>query len=306
VSLALSFFLWLAISGQDMSMVEITAPMELKNLPPDLALRTEVPSSVMLQVLANAAQVRFLSDRKPQVWVDVSAAQEGRNAFPVLTDDLDLPRGVQIRRTQPAVIEFEADLLTSKVLPVKPILTGTPAAGFLVKSVAAEPDKITVRGVAGRIAELKEVPTNALDISNRTSGLNAVATPALNSLGPGLTFTPREIRVVVGIEERMLERTFDKLPLSVHKTDDGLLTPVVKVSPKTVRVVVRWPASSTNSPTSGDISARVEVDMKQLEVNGDAKLELPVIVAPPPGVAVVSIEPVMDAVTVSPPPPAPY
>ncbi|MDR1922118.1 MAG: hypothetical protein LBS31_10330, partial [Candidatus Adiutrix sp.] len=152
----------------------------------------------------------------------------------------------------------------------------------------------------------KEVPTNAIDIAGRTSGLNAVAAPALNNLGPGLTFTPREIRVAVGIEERMLERTFDRLPLGVRKTDDGLSTPVVKVSPKTVRVVVRWSASLANSPTSGDISALVEVDMKQLEADGGGKLERPVIVAPPPGVAVVSIEPVMATVTISPPPQAPY
>ncbi len=93
-SLVFAFFLWLMLAGQDTNALDLSVPLELSNLPSDLAIRSEVPTSVTFQVLANTAQSRFLADRKLHVWLNVGAAREGGNVFPIDRDSLDLPRGV--------------------------------------------------------------------------------------------------------------------------------------------------------------------------------------------------------------------
>jgi hypothetical protein len=64
LSLALSFIIWLTVSGQDMSSHDLIASLELMNVPTNLYIDRDIPETVNIRVEANAAQFRYLDGRK--------------------------------------------------------------------------------------------------------------------------------------------------------------------------------------------------------------------------------------------------
>ncbi|HTS14156.1 MAG TPA: CdaR family protein, partial [Candidatus Sulfotelmatobacter sp.] len=77
---------------------------------------------------------------------------------------------------------------SSRSVPVTPVLSGTPPAGYQVAGVQVVPAVVTVTGDPGVLAALTAVPTAAIDVSHATSQL--VATVA---------FAPPKGVTVIGV-----------------------------------------------------------------------------------------------------------
>lgn len=297
VSLALSFFLWLALSGQDTSTTELTVPLELANMPTDLAIKSELPTSVTFQILANTAQLRFLNDRKLHVWINASTAREGFNAFSVDPGSLELPRGVQVRRVTPQLIEFEAIKTSSKTVPLRPTVSGALNSAFRVRSMTLDPDRVTVQGPRELMENLTELATTPIPLEGLTKDVSLTVTPAVADLDPVLIVTPREIRAIVNVEERTVEETFTGLPieLDIKNADVG---GDVNLSPKRADVTVSWPASRSRAVSGGDVRLRLLVDMDRL--SSEKTQSLPLVAVSPSGTTVTGISPVNVTVVFKP------
>lgn len=288
ISLLLSFFLWLALAGQDTSQSELTVPLELGNLPNGLMIKSEVPGSINLQVLANAAQLRFLADRKLNVLIDASSAREGLNAFSVDIDSLDLPRGVQVRRVTPPVIEFEAIKTTNKVVPLKPDTTGAVRQGYLVRAIVLEPDEVIIRGPEEILDGIDSLPTTPIFLNDLNRDTAMTVTPLRSDLPPGLIITPREIKATVTVEEKRLGDSFSDLPIEAYAKGGGRINGL-KLIPDRAEVSVTWPASRPQAITAYDLKVQVTIDPEDLAKN--TSLNLPLVVVAPSGVAVTGITP---------------
>lgn len=300
VSLALAFFLWLALAGQDTSTVDLTVPLELSNLPGDLAIKTEVPGSVTIQVQANTAQGRFLADRKLQLRLDVGLAKEGGNSFQITDESLDLPRGVQLRKITPSMIEFEAVKMANKAVPIKAVITGRVNVAYQLKSLVIEPNHVLLRGPQDTIGAIEEINTVPIVIDGLTQSQTLSVNLATSELGPGLEVSPKEIRALIKVDELMEERTFPDLPIEIDRKSGALNGSQVTVSPKKVSVAVAWPAIRMNTVAAGDIKIKVYVDDEKLRKEG--ALTLPIVVVPPDGTTVTAINPPNATVTYVPPP----
>lgn len=301
VSLALSFFLWLAISGQDMSAVDISVPLELVSLPEDFFIKSELPTAVTFQLRANAAQVRFLTDRKPQLRLNVSTAREGHNIFPIPTDSLDLPRGVQVSKASPGVIEFELARVSSRVLSIRPVILGHPDPAYDLASVTIEPDVVTVEGPQELMKDLEYIATVPINIEGLNNDANMVALPALVDLDSALTVAPGELRVFINLDERMAEKTFVDLPI-ILVGDAGFDPAQLLMEPRSATVSVAWPVSARLELEPEALEIVVRVDTGRLAEEG-GEMEAPVVVIPPVGVKVTAIDPVNVKIKANPPAP---
>lgn len=299
VSLALSFFLWLALAGQDTSTTELSVPLELVNMPANLAVKSELPTSVTVQVLANTAQLRFLSDRKLRVWINAASAREGYNAFPVDANTLDLARGVQVRRISPPVIEFEAVQTANKVLPLKPTVSGTVNPAYRVRALIIEPDQVTVQGPREILDSLTELSTNPIPLEGLTRDTNLTVTPALSpESDPGLSITPREIKVSITLEERTLEDTFAGLPVEIDFKNGGGRADNLILEPSQAEITLSWPPARVRAVTAEDVRVWVFVDLERLRA--EKSLSLPVVVVAPNGTNIKAINPVNVSVSLPP------
>jgi YbbR domain-containing protein len=57
----------------------------------------------------------------------------------------------------------------SRTVPVSPVITGTPAAGFEIESVTVDPSVVTVEGDADQLVELERIDTAPVTVSGLSS-----------------------------------------------------------------------------------------------------------------------------------------
>jgi YbbR domain-containing protein len=109
----------------------------------------------------------------------------------------------------PGTVHVTIPLFTnkqSKTVPVNPVVTGTPAQGFQIVAVAADPLVMSVEGDADQLAELQSADTAPVSVSGATRDV-AVEVPlglpaGVIAVGPGT------VRVTVEIEALTETRTY--------------------------------------------------------------------------------------------------
>jgi YbbR domain-containing protein len=82
---------------------------------------------------------------------------------------------------EPTSVQVRVAVFTdrrTKTLPVNPVVTGTPAAGFEVASITVDPIVVSVEGDANDLSTLERADTQSVSISGASS--DVVATVALN------------------------------------------------------------------------------------------------------------------------------
>lgn len=295
VSMALAFCLWLSLAGLETSLVDFTVGLRLNSLPDNMVIKGEMPKSLTLRLRANAAQMRFLSDRAWSLPLDLSRAREGYNSFPVLADLLNLPRGVEIIDINPGVIEFEVLELSQKEVPVKPLVEGRPAPGFLVENLVLEPAAVTIQGAQEALAQVDRLETAPLAVDGLTQ--DAVLSIGLSQPEGAVTIVGvKEIQVKVSVSEVRAQAVFPDIPVEVESNPSRLRGPFGRpdnleasfiVQPARVSVTVSWPASRGRPVEAGEVRARVGLDAEQMK----ARITVPVEAVPPEGAAVEAISP---------------
>lgn len=207
--MALAFFLWLSLAGQDTNLVDLTVGLNLHSLPDHLYIMGETPKEASLRVLANAAQVRFLSDRKLSLPLDLSRAKEGHNAFPVLLDPLHLPRGVEVSGIDPETIEFEAIHLDQKEVPLRPQVVGRPGPAFQLDGLVLEPASVTIKGPPKILAQVDHLETAPLSVDGLTADAILAVTVVMPPEGPVTIVGSKEIQAALSISNAGIRDTSD-------------------------------------------------------------------------------------------------
>ena len=83
-------------------------------------------------------------------------------------------RQVESVELEPASITVEIDVRTvetSKTVPIRPILAGTPAEGYQIGAVTVEPSVVTIFGLPAALEDVAEITTEPLAVGNATSNL---------------------------------------------------------------------------------------------------------------------------------------
>lgn len=93
--------------------------------------------------------------------------------------------------------------LRSKSLPVSPVITGTPAAGFEIASITVDPTVVTVAGDAQQLAALAQVDTSPVS----TNGASADFTVEVDLAVPVGVVPVDAARVTVSVQLRTVTGT---------------------------------------------------------------------------------------------------
>jgi YbbR domain-containing protein len=123
--------------------------------------------------------------------------------------DLD-GREVESVELTPATVSVEIDVHTvetSKTVPIRPVLTGTPATGGEVSAVSVEPAVVTVFGSPPALADLDEISTEPISIAGVSQTLTRDAELVLPD-GTRLAKGTAAPAVTVTIGPSIATRTF--------------------------------------------------------------------------------------------------
>jgi YbbR domain-containing protein len=203
VALIAAFLLWYALAAQrseNISVRRVQARLTLVNMNRDLVLMSNVPDTVSLQLRGPLTRA-LNSTTPPEVLLDLSDARPGLNSYPINASDIPLPAEVEVVSVDPPAITLEMERQETRVVPVKPTISGTPAPGFVVGGVRVVPAQFTIQGPESLLMALDHVATGAISIDDATGPVEAMVEPLLpDPLLRAIGLGPIQVVVEIGPE----------------------------------------------------------------------------------------------------------
>jgi YbbR domain-containing protein len=271
---------------------EVPVAVELLDVEAGLDVREPEVSAEIVTVRGPESVVTLVARVLAYVQIDPSGLDFDRdvdvipvNALGETLSPIDAePRSVRVR------VAVFTDRQT-KSMPVNPIVTGTPAAGFEVERVIVEPVVVSVEGDVDQLAPLARADTAPIVVTGATSDVRAVVELALPTgvlpLGEptvSVTVTLRPVTATRSFSAGLVlvgargDRTYDLASDRVTLTIGGPVADLDRLQAATLTATV-------------DVSA-IDDGTRLLDVTADV----------PAGLALVAVSPASVVVTVIPPP----
>lgn len=172
LALVFALALWFFVAGQSRTEVGFLVPLGFKGIPKDMVMTSTPPDEMEVRVTGPKLFINNLSPTQITAEIDLSGAREGLNTYRIQTKDIITPMGVEVQRLRPSSVEVKLEKVVRAELPVKPKLTGRPAAGYRVADVSVSPRTIAVTGTEREMKNMKEIRTRPIDISGIDAPLN--------------------------------------------------------------------------------------------------------------------------------------
>lgn len=165
LAFGIAIFLWWVAHGSTSIERGYDLPIVVRGVPDDLVITEQSGEVVNVRILGSPAALRNLRTEGLDYVVDVAGAKPGLADFEVDMSHLDLPRGARIVSRSPARVAMTFERRSSKSVPVRPDLEGSPAPGFAIEKIEVDPPRLRVSGARSEVLRLGEVVTETIDVT---------------------------------------------------------------------------------------------------------------------------------------------
>ena len=282
--IAMALFGMVRGAGNVQRSLEVSLLARLPSPGAHRVLLTDLPDKVRVTLRGSPSLVGSLrADELGPVQIDLS---DGHRTQIYLESSLfQLPAGVQIAQIQPAAVQLTWDSLVERDVPVRAEIVGSPAPGTrLVGTSELNPAIVKVTGPALYVEALAAVRTDAVDIAGLAPGhyeRRVALEPPRHHVRYDFS---GGVRVSFTIDREIVERRFDRLPVTPVGADR------VALRPPFVSVVVRGAPQVINAIDAAEIVPTVEVGEGTAVLRSGTRVRAQ-ISHMPEGASLVSIEP---------------
>jgi YbbR domain-containing protein len=236
-SIFFAILLWLIVNLQGDYEVEFSIPFVVKNIPDDMAIKSNYPDSVHVKLYGsgwNFLLMYFSGNHR--VSLDLSDAE--RNLFVHLMDNprvsVSIPRGLEILSISPEMIKIEFDKKVVKKVPVELDADIVLPAGYgIVGNPELDPDSIEVSGARIIVSKIKLLRTERIKIEDRREDFIGEVN-IYNPYGKLVHLSSMKVNVRIKIQQ-IVEQEF-LIPVEVRSLPEGR---EVILFPEKVKVIVR-------------------------------------------------------------------
>lgn len=173
IALLLAGVLWFFVSAPRRERVRerlVTASISLVSVPPHLVITTTIPSGVAVRVRGRMSELRALASQTLEAAVDLSMIREaGEVEITLRPQHFNVPQDIEVVSIDPNKFRFTVEQIKERTVEVRPFLVGNPPVGYTVGDPTATPDRALVSGPASQVAKLREVTTERIIMTGRTS-----------------------------------------------------------------------------------------------------------------------------------------
>ena len=211
VALSITLALWVGVTG-----LSTPTTRRIAEVPLTLSYsnKTEITNSpvqvVSIVISGDKRRVNQITESGLVLSVDLSDNAPGDKMVELRPDNvsIDLPLGVKLQEIQPSRIVVRLEAVEEKEVPVKVETQGEPAEGFEIYSETVAPTRVRVRGPSSYIRSLTSVPTDKIDLADKTSDFVARQVP-ISLSNPKATVPESVVDVSFRIGEKRIERTLN-------------------------------------------------------------------------------------------------
>jgi YbbR domain-containing protein len=290
VALALATLLWLSVAGEHVVERIVRAPVEFRDLPPQLEVVGDPPDAVDVRLKGPSAVLSRLDPGEVVAVLDLANARPGTRLFHIRGEDVRLPFGLEVVQVVPGTIGFEFEKAARRVVPVSAPVEGDPAPGFVVGTITTEPSTVEVTGPESRVKDLVEATTEPVSVANQTRPVRDVVAVGLIDASVRLV-RPQDVTVMVQIHPAPVERELSGVLVRGRNLGEGLAAPAI--TPSTVNIGVRGVREALEGITPASLEAFVD-----LAGLGPGQYNLRVQTDPPQQFGVERITPAAVSVTI--------
>jgi YbbR domain-containing protein len=288
LAIAVATLLWLTVAGEQVVERAMRVPLEMTQKPEDLEIVGDPPLSVDVLVRGSSPLLSRLDVGEVIAVLDLSNARPGSRLFPLRTDQVKVPYGVQVAQIVPSTLAVELEKSSIRTLPVVPALEGEPAPGFVVGRITSEPATVRVIGPESRVRKLAEATTETLSVGGERERLRDVVTVGVSDSAVRLV-EPQRATVVVEILPAPVER-HARVPVRWRNLGNGMRA---SIAPSLTEVQIRGQQDALD--TIGPDTIQAFVDLAGL---GPGRYNLRVQVDPSEAFGVSAIKPAVVEVTI--------
>jgi diadenylate cyclase len=145
-SLALAVAFWITVfiaQGERLEKM-VTIPVEYTATPAHLVLVGDREKEVQLHISGARSDIDALDPALLRARIDLAKGVAGKQTFIITSQNVRLPRGVDLLDVVPPSIDLSLAALTEKNIPIKPQLVGKLPNGLKLQSAVVKPSSIKV------------------------------------------------------------------------------------------------------------------------------------------------------------------
>ena len=253
IAVGLAFLFWAQVNaGLAVPHIVPNVPIVLENLPSDLALADSYTDTIVVRVRGPAARTRTLAAGEMSPVIDLFGVHAGENFITLQPEDIPVPFGIEVERVDPAEIRLVLEERARATLPIRAVVEGDPAPGFVVGEKTVTPLMTTVSGPRSMVESLESLPTEAVNISGRQTALTRNV--AVRTERPLVTLdTVRSTRLAIEILEATITAEIEEIPVELIEVGYRLA-----LNPETIGVVIRGPGSIVSQISAANITAVID------------------------------------------------
>jgi YbbR domain-containing protein len=269
---------------------EVPVDVDLGTVPPGLDVREPVVSQDPVTVSGPDSAVRAVAAALAQVRLDPSGidVNETVGLQPVDAQGV-VVGGVDVEPSTVRVTIQIGSQLSTRTLPVSPVVTGTPSPSVEITAVEVQPALVTVEGDADALAGLVAIDTRPVAVSGATADVEA--TVGLDLPEGVAALGVDQVRVTITIRPRTGTRTFEAGVQVVNGGPDLAYGPAID----RVLLTVGGTLEALDAVDPAGIAALLDVAGL-----GPGTTAVPVTARLPAGVSFVAASPPEVTVTVTP------
>lgn len=211
IALVIALGLWYGVTGRRAPTTRRMDNVRLVlQLPGETETSNEVQNRVDITITGDKSRLERLSADGLIVVADLSGYKTDSELIVQLkpeTVNVELPAGVKLDEIEPNKISVKLESRIEKLVEVKPIFTGQLPAGYEILQTIVTPAAVRVRGAASRINALDHVPTEKIELFDKTGDF-VERQITVNLLDPKITVLDAVVDAAVTIGEQRIEKTF--------------------------------------------------------------------------------------------------
>jgi len=193
-----SISLWLIVNmGRDYN-ITMSIPIEITNLPDDVALSNEIPEKAAVSISGEGWNLFTLYTNPPLISLSVESQQV--NMFEQVRQQIGSITDVSVMQVDPMFLEIETEQRVTRKVPIQSQVQVTARDQFgILGSIRFSPDSISVTGPASRVEEIEAWNTVSSEIRDVNSNLDLNI--ELEQPRPGLRVNPEQVSLMAEVAE---------------------------------------------------------------------------------------------------------
>ncbi|PKD42537.1 YbbR-like domain-containing protein [Rhodohalobacter barkolensis] len=170
IAFVFALSLWFVVNMNRDFNISVEVPIELVNLPDNLALRSEVPDHATVNVTGEGWKLISLYSNPPMV--NLSAESGQINLFEQIRNMSGTFADLNVMQVEPIMLTIETEEKATKRVPIVPRFDLSLQNQYgLIGEPVISPDSVTLTGAESRLEEISEWETEEVSFNNVSRSL---------------------------------------------------------------------------------------------------------------------------------------